>query len=379
MEPERVGAVAFGTHVNVKVDTNSAVTIPGRWLRDHGDDPASIDPRTGQRLTDTFAIPRDIAATSVDWDGSALSIVWSDGATTSHDIDRLFGVVGAQRCPVPPRGQEYRLDPGARLWRCGPVPMPLPAAAIDDDNLWAEALTRLRDNGWLKLAGAELGRPVIERLARRLGYVRSTIFGDIWTMQPGADDHADSAYDSTALAVHTDGTYSHDAPGVIVFAQQERDGDGGDSVLVDGFAAAADLAAADPDAADLLTRFEMGGSYVEPGVSLRADRPPLRVDVDGVLRQITFNNYDRAGVLPASGWIDEVIDAYAAFHEVLSAPDRTLHLPWEPGQILLVDNWRVLHGRTAYTGTRGFLGYYTNHEDLESAWRLEGLVDRRGT
>jgi trimethyllysine dioxygenase len=213
----------------------------------------------------------------------------------------------------------------------------------------------------------------MERLARRLGYARSTIFGDIWLMEPGAADHADSAYESTALDVHTDGTYSHDAPGVIVFAQQERGGDGGDSVLVDGFAAAVDFAAAEPDAADLLGRFELRGRYVEPGVDLHADRPPLRVDADGVLRQVTFNNYDRAPVLPAAGWLDEVIYAYAAFHELISEPERALHLGWEAGEILMIDNWRLLHGRTAFTGMRTFLGCYTNHEDLESAWRLAGI------
>ncbi len=39
-----------------------------------------------------------------------------------------------------------------------------------------------------------------------------------------------------------------------------------------------------------------------------------------------------------------------------------------------MDNWRLLHGRTAYTGGRRFVGMYTNHEDLESAWRLAGLL-----
>ena len=37
------------------------------------------------------------------------------------------------------------------------------------------------------------------------------------------------------------------------------------------------------------------------------------------------------------------------------------------------DNWRCLHGRTAFTGHRSFVGCYTNHEDLEGAWRRAGL------
>ena len=57
---------------------------------------------------------------------------------------------------------------------------------------------------------------------------------------------------------------------------------------------------------------------------------------------------------------------------MINEPGRALRLPWAPGRMLLVDNWRLLHGRTAYTGTRSFVGMYTNREDLESAWRLAG-------
>ena len=65
-------------------------------------------------------------------------------------------------------------------------------------------------------------------------------------MNSGSFEHADSAYESGNLDVHTDGTYSHDAPGTIIFAQQLKTGEGGDSVLVDGFAAARDFQADEP-------------------------------------------------------------------------------------------------------------------------------------
>jgi alpha-ketoglutarate-dependent taurine dioxygenase len=40
--------------------------------------------------------------------------------------------------------------------------------------------------------------------------------------------------------------------------------------------------------------------------------------------------------------------------------------PLRPGEVLLVDNWRVLHGRAAYQGERRLCGAYLNREDFES-------------
>ena len=40
------------------------------------------------------------------------------------------------------------------------------------------------------------------------------------------------------------------------------------------------------------------------------------------------------------------------------------------GQALVFDNWRMLHGRTAFSGNRKMTGAYTNREDLESRIRL---------
>ena len=54
-------SVVLGEHV-----------IPGRWLRDHGDDIDSLNPDSKQRLTDTFGIDPQIAPAAVHVDGAWL-------------------------------------------------------------------------------------------------------------------------------------------------------------------------------------------------------------------------------------------------------------------------------------------------------------------
>lgn len=363
---------------SVLIDDRSVVVdghaIPGRWLRDHGDDAASLNPETKQRLVDTFAIPADIAPLSVSVDGVRLGVDWSDGARTSHSIPALERLLTSRRSPETRLSAGFAIERDLALWSSAPDVSWFDVACFDDDEAWQPAIEHMYRRGWVAFDGAELGEEAPARLAARIGYPRACIFGTLWNMNSGSFEHADSAYESGNLDVHTDGTYSHDAPGTIIFAQQLKTGEGGDSVLVDAFAAARDFQAAEPEAADLLTRYSVRAHYVEPGVHLIAERPPLRVDEHGVLQQVSFNNYDRSPLLPAAGVVDEVIDAYNAFRAVFSNPDRALYHEWQPGRMLVFDNWRCFHGRTEFSGDRHFKGCYTNHEDLESAYRLAGLT-----
>ena len=138
---------------------------------------------------------------------------------------------------------------GVEPWSSAPLALPVPLefdAVIDDQDALIEALIRLRGSGWTQLDGVPSGTEAVEAFASRIGYVRRTIFGDVWELAADLTDHADTAYGTTALGPHTDGAYSHDGPGLQLFACQDRRGDGGESILVDGFAAAELFAAPRP-------------------------------------------------------------------------------------------------------------------------------------
>ena len=46
------------------------------------------------------------------------------------------------------------------------------------------------------------------------------------------------------------------------------------------------------------------------------------------------------------GLVDDVIDAYNGFRAVFNDSSRALVHPWQPGRVLVFDNWRCFHGRT---------------------------------
>ena len=45
----------------------------------------------------------------------------------------------------------------------------------------------------------------------------------------------------------------------------------------------------------------------------------------------------------------------------------------EPGEMLIFDNWRVMHGRGEFIGKRKMCGCYINREDFESSCRMHNL------
>lgn len=191
----------------------------------------------------------------------------------------------------------------------------------------------------------------------------------------------DTAYTSLSLGAHTDTTYFTDPAGLQMFhLLSHTDGDGGASLLVDGFRAASILRSESIEAYETLSRTPVSwhasgnvGITIIParkfpvlnfendllGNALRGDR-----DLDPTnLLQIRWNNDDR-GVLDLIGPASEKLASkwYAAarkFDEILKRKESQYWAQMEPGRPLIFDNWRVLHGRSAFTGKRRICGGYS--------------------
>jgi trimethyllysine dioxygenase len=174
------------------------------------------------------------------------------------------------------------------------------------------------------------------------------------------------------LSSHTDGTYSHDAPGLQMLHCLHFDGTGGDSTLVDGFKIADLLRSTQPELFDVLSTVAIPGQYIGDGAHLMAARPVFRHDHTGTLVQVSYNNSDRAPFLLPPDDMARLYDALRAFDNLANGESMQWRQVLRPGEALLFDNWRTLHGRFAYAGKRTMCGAYLNHEDFESRLRIAG-------
>lgn len=96
--------------------------------------------------------------------------------------------------------------------------------------------------------------------------------------------------------------------------------------------------------------------------------------------RLNLNNDDRAPVdmspekVPSfcfkllTLWFQQT-QFYKSLHSLLKLlrdPSYEIEFQLVPGHVLIMDNWRVLHGRRSFTGHRRMLGCYFSYEDLQS-------------
>jgi alpha-ketoglutarate-dependent taurine dioxygenase len=125
-----------------------------------------------------------------------------------------------------------------------------------------------------------------------------------------------------------------------------------------------------PQEFNVLCEVQVPGRYIRSDAYLETYRPVFRVNNDGVIIQVSFNNHDRAPFRLENNEMESFYDAYGIFHRLAHNKARHFEFLLEPGNILTFDNWRLLHGRSAFTGYRQLCGGYHNREDFESLIRL---------
>lgn len=363
MTPKIRSAELSAQGLSVTWSDAARAEFPLIWLRDHCRAPESYDAATNQRRVDTFAIPEDLAAETVTVDpaGGALELAWRQEDLTSRYDSAFLHAQAFGRGRLPER----------RLWDAG---LPGPgrhgfAALCESDDALRALLSDFWRDGIVLVEGLPSETAASRQLAERIAYVRETIFGGVWDFQADGA-RADSAYSNEAVGLHSDGTYSEDPPGLQCLHCLAFDGEGAFNVFADGFRVAVRLKAEAPEAFRVLTEVEVPGEYLGDGVHLLARHPVIGLDAAGELRQVCFNNFDRAPFRPQPEVTEAFYAALRRFHALLSDEVYHLRLQLRPGLAVLFDNWRVLHARTSFTGHRHMAGFYLNREDLESRLRL---------
>lgn len=241
-----------------------------------------------------------------------------------------------------------------------------------------------RTFGFCFVAGTPATPEASEELLATVGPIRNTHYGAFYDFVPDLAK-ADTAYTNIALAAHTDTTYFTEPAGLQAFHllshtpppnKAPEEVLGGQSLLVDGFHAAQVLKQESPEDYETLHNVNVPWhASGNDGVAIAPDRAyPVFEGEGGELHRVRWNNDDR-GVIPLDVDVNAWYKAARKWNEILRRKDSEYWFQLQPGRMLsmelrlgillqfsnmctVFDNWRVLHGRSAFEGLRRICGGY---------------------
>jgi gamma-butyrobetaine dioxygenase len=219
---------------------------------------------------------------------------------------------------------------------------------LADDAVREECLSAVVRLGFALLRGVPTAPGMVTAVAETFGFVRETNYGRLFDVRVVADP-ANLAFTSRELAPHTDNPYRDPVPTLQLLHCLRDAVSGGDTGLVDGFAAAAALRAEDPSSFRVLTTTAWPFAYVDKETELRAAQPLISLTPAGRITGVRLN--DRA-IRPLRGVPARAAEiayaAYRAWEALVARAEFRLTFRLAPGDCLIFDNTRVLHARTAF-------------------------------
>lgn len=336
------------------------------WLRERCRDAKSMDLRTGQRLHDPSDLDLELSVIGVsEIEPGCYRVHFSDG----HQADFLARDILDEAALAP--GDHD--TPPARIWTAANAEVHrFPWVSRPDDAVLSQWLAPFLEFGFVIFTGVPTEPQAVLQVARTFGFTRETNFGALFDVR-STPEASDLAYTSLPLDPHTDNPYRHPVPGVQLLHCLRNETSGGLSTLVDGFAAVHALQARDPEAFKLLSRTPVRFRYQDATTELVASAPPIQLDVTGRVEAVHFSpRLDFVPLGPRSE-LDAYYRARRILDHLLRSPDFEIRFLLDAGALLMMDNRRLLHGRTRFDpaeGQRHLQGCYIDIDGPRSLFRV---------
>lgn len=343
------------------------------WLRDNCYCSSCGDPRRGEKSFHLLDLSLDIQPLSVDWDRQTLKIIWQpNGHESVYDGGWL-----RQHCYSAKERESRQHHP--ILWDTNSlrdIPKIAAESVIESDRGKLQLLEYLRDYGICLVQDLPPQKGHLESFTRLFGPTLETNYGRIFEIVADPEESKKSVANSTkALLPHTDDAYQNAPPGIIFFhclmAGQEGSGQ---SIFVDGFRIAEALRQENLSAFELLCQYEVSfRKYYPDRIDMRSRFPIFRRDCSGNMREVRISNLFPAPLdLPEAA----IVPFYRAYRQLMGLytnPRFWLQYRLKPGDLMMFDNYRILHGRSAIalTHQRRHLRYCSVDRDyFHSLYRI---------
>ncbi len=349
------------TGLTLEWSTGQADHVPAIWLRDACACERCRDPGSDQHLVDVLDLDEGVtveAALVAD----RLMVTFTDRSGSRHD-----GWVPVERLAA-----RIRPDPPTCVWTSAHGATLLTGAvdlASSDDVM---PLLRAVDSYGIGMVhGVPTVPGEVARFAERFGFVRVTNYGAVFDVV-ASDDPVNLAYTPAPLALHTDNPYRDPVPTVQLLHCLAASATGGATRFADGFLAAERLRFEAPHGFAMLSSCDVSFRFHDATCDLGARGRLIDVDATGAVVGIRVNHRSMEPPELAAAELTDFYGAYRRLCELLAAPGAAIELTLAPGDLVVWDNRRVLHGRAGFpaSGARHLQGCYADIDAVRSAVRM---------
>ena len=211
----------------------------------------------------------------------------------------------------------------------------------------------------------------IVKFANSIGSVRRTNFGEYFNVKSKQDPN-DLAYTSLALAPHTDNPYRKPVPCIQLLHCIESKVTGGFSTIVDGYTVTEDLKKENFDFYKILSEIKVRFRFIDKEIVLEDWSELIKLDENKEFKQVRFS--PRLDYVPMleKGKLDLYYKARKKLSEMYNSDNYRIEFKLSPKDLIMMDNHRLLHGRTAYEtkeGNRFLQGCYIDYDSTEGKLR----------
>ncbi|MEQ6887251.1 TauD/TfdA family dioxygenase [Halomonas sp. CS7] len=355
------------------------------WLRENAADDTTVNPATRERILDLSTLPAwpEVEGAEIDAAGALCvdfavedrRLRFHPGWLRAHDYDNLHDA-DAPLVPV-------------THWQGGPEAGPdtLSAAGLLDtapdseaeEAILAPALESVLAKGLVRLRDLPTEPGSLEAIAHRIGPIRDTNFGGLFNVQAKPDPDS-NAYTSIALPPHTDLPTREYHPGLQMLHCLENSVEGGQAVMLDGFAVVEALRDRHPEAWATLTRVRWCYANTAKTSDYVWFEPMIRLDARGELLEVRIADFLRGPLQTAFEDVEPAYEALMTLQRLLSDPAFAIRFTYHPGDLVIFDNRRLLHARDAFegsTGSRWLQGCYMERDEIRSRYRMIQRARRR--
>jgi gamma-butyrobetaine hydroxylase len=336
------------------------------WLRDHCQMPDSRDPVSGQRLLNITDFPLDLTITNVDQTEDLIVIDFNPEHRSEFVIDWLV-----ENCYCINSQTDDRSESNKKLWQKNSFEAYIPKHRYSNFCTLPEAkiaaLQAVKDYGFAILSDVPCEAGEILKVISEFGFVRHTNYGPLFEVRTTVNAN-NLAFTNLGLGCHLDNPYRDPAPGIQLLHCLQSSTAGGESILQDGFMAANLLREENQQHFDTLSQQWINYRFQDANTDLQARVPMLEVNDKKEIIKVRYNNRSITALKLPPDKVTAFYAAYRHYAEILERKELQITFKLEPGELMLFDNTRVMHARTAFsnTGSRYLQGAYSDLDSLYS-------------